>query len=146
MELRAGSDQQEWEQACHDAVTSDVIWRLDAYRAALFLLHLSRDDCRTLNDAHHLASAIDQLTRAVGSISANLAEGYSRATRPDRLRFLGYALSSTRESVTWYLAATGDLPEAALDHRLKLLMRIRALLLGLIRAIRNQTRTGNFES
>ncbi|MEP6619001.1 MAG: four helix bundle protein [bacterium] len=31
----------------------------------------------------------EQLARAVGSISANLAEGYSRSTRADRSQFLG---------------------------------------------------------
>jgi hypothetical protein len=81
MELRAAIDQQEWEQTCHAAVTSDVIWRLDAYRAALFLLHLSRDDCRTLKDAHHLESAVDQLTSA----SVRSARTWPKATAEQRV-------------------------------------------------------------
>jgi len=36
----------------------------------------------------------DQLYRSLGSISANLAEGYSRGTGKDRAHFYEYALSS----------------------------------------------------
>jgi four helix bundle protein len=40
----------------------------------------------------------DQLYRALGSISANAAEGYSRGTGKDRARFYEYALGSVREN------------------------------------------------
>ncbi len=38
----------------------------------------------------------------VGSIRANIAEGYSRGTGKDRARFYEYALGSARESRDWY--------------------------------------------
>jgi four helix bundle protein len=47
----------------------------------------------------------DQLYEAVGSVSANLAEGYSRGTGKDRARFYEYALGSARESRDWYFKA-----------------------------------------
>ena len=77
-----------------------------------------------------------QLIRAAGSVSADLAEGYSRSTRNDRLRFLGYALGSARECLTWYQATRGVLPDSQVDERIRLLTRLRSLLLGMIRSLR----------
>jgi len=65
-----------------------------------------------------------------------VGEGYSRGTRTARLRFLGYALGSTRECVSWFEAARVMLPDAVIEERLMLVMRLRALLLGLIRSLR----------
>jgi four helix bundle protein len=115
-----------------------VIWKLDAYRSALFLLHVARADVRIVGAIRLYEEAAAQMIRAVGSVSANIGEGYSRATRADRLRILGYALSSVRECVTWYLAATDVLDEATVESRLVLCARNRALLLGLIRSIRER--------
>jgi four helix bundle protein len=42
---------------------------------------------------------IDQLKRASSSIILNLAEGYGRATKKDKLSFLRIALGSTYECV-----------------------------------------------
>jgi hypothetical protein len=42
-------------------------------------------------------SVADQLHRSLGSISANLTEGYSRSKGLDRARFLEFALGSARK-------------------------------------------------
>ena len=133
----ASAQQIAWERACPAAITGDVLWYLDAYRASMFLLHVSRADCRTLKAAYVNKDLIDQLTKAAASISAHLSEGYGRATRADRLRFLGYALGSTRESIVWYAAQCEVLLQTDFDARLELLARIRALLLGMIRSARD---------
>ena len=132
----ATSAQLEWEHCQSFAITSDVIWRLDAYRAAFYLLCLARADCRALKASGVAQDLIDQLMTASGSVSANLSEGYSRGTRTDRLRFYGYALSSARECVIWYEAQRDELPDDAVDARLVLLSRVRALLLGMIKSAR----------
>ena len=143
MRQSLGSEEQNaWERACPRAITSDVIWKLDAYRAALFLLHVSRGDCKTMLSARPGTVVAEQLARAAGSVSANLGEGYSRSTRADRIRFLDYALGSARECVTWYQAARDLLPDDVIDERLSLLTRIRSLLLGLIRVVRGIKRDG----
>jgi four helix bundle protein len=63
-------------------------------------------------------------------------EGHSRSTRADRLRFLGYALGSTRECVTWFEAARDVLLDLVIEERLVLITRLRSLLLGMIRSLR----------
>ena len=131
------SDQQRaWESSCSRAITTDVLWKLDAYRLTLYLLHLTRTDCQTLQRSRTGEGIACQMLRAAGSISANLGEGYSRSTRTDRIRFLSYSLGSARECISWYEAARAMLPEQGVEERLELLARIRALLLGLIRALR----------
>jgi four helix bundle protein len=139
----ASEEQVEWERTCSRAVTSDVIWKLDVYRSALFLLDRARSDARGVTATRPEASLVTQLIRAAGSVSANIGEGYSRSTRADRLRFLGYALGSARECASWYLGLTDALPLQTIDTRLLLLSRIRALLLGLIRSVRAKSAPHN---
>jgi four helix bundle protein len=134
------ADQRAWERTCSPAITSDVIWKLDAYRAALFLLHVSRGDCRALRAARPDDRTAPQLKDAAASISAHVGEGYSRATRADRLRFLGYALGSVRECLSWYEAARDVIPDEVVEERLALVARLRSLLLGMIKSLR---RDGN---
>ena len=134
--LRALPNQLEWEKTCHRAITSDAIWKLDAYRASMFLLHLSNQDCSVLRRSRCYDDLTAQLIDASGSVSANLAEGYSRATRVDRVRFLGYSLGSVRECITWYSGAEPILTRPVVDNRLDLIMRVRFLLLGLISSVR----------
>src|SRR4051794_36517674 len=127
-----------WEEVCPEAITSDVLWKLDAYRAAMFLLHVTRHDRQSMQAARADPELMSQLVRAVGSISANLAEGYSRWTRADRLRFLSYALRSARECIPWYEALRDTLPDDVIEERIVLVARCRSLLLGLIRSLREE--------
>ena len=138
---RATAEQLAWERSCPAAITSDVIWNLDVYRAALFLRHVARRDCAALSADRAGEQFAGQLARATGSVGANLGEGYSRPTRADRIRFLNYALGSTRESITWYHASNSLLPQVLIEERLLLLVRIRSLLLGLIKSLRAKEST-----
>ncbi|MBA3466142.1 MAG: four helix bundle protein, partial [Gemmatimonadaceae bacterium] len=73
-----------------------------------------------------------QLYAAVGSIAANLGEGYSRSSGKDRARIFEYALGSVRESMTWYQSAQPVLGPQAVRDRLDKLEEIRRLLLTII--------------
>ena len=42
-----------------------------------------------------------QFVRAIDSISANIAEGYGRFSKKDKIRFYYYALGSVYECVDW---------------------------------------------
>ena len=77
-------------------------------------------------------SLSDQLFRAIGSISANIAEGYSRGSHKDRARFYEYALGSARESRDWYYKGRHILSEPVTSHRLDLLTKIIRLLLVMV--------------
>lgn len=131
-------EQRAWERTCHRAITSDVIWKLEAYRSALFLLVCAREDQYMAVRRPLDPSIASQLVRTAASVSANIGEGYSRPTRADRLRFLSYGLGSTRECVSWYEASLGAIDRQTLDMRLTLIERNRALLLGLIRSVRDK--------
>ena len=139
------ADQAAWERTCPDAITSDAIWSLDAYRASLYLLDLSRGDMRLAGKLHLDFGLRGQLLQAAGSVGANLAEGYSRSTRADRLRFYCYALGSVRECLIRYHAVADELPATVFQDRLLLLARVRSLLLGLIRSTRGCTQRSPFE-
>jgi four helix bundle protein len=74
----------------------------------------------------------DQLYRAVGSISANVAEGYSRGTGKDRARFYEYVLGSAQESRDWYFKSRHIIGESVTEHRLQLLTEVIRLLLTMV--------------
>jgi four helix bundle protein len=139
--------QADWERGCHDAITSDVIWKLDAYRAALFLQHIAAPDYPALDLARPRGNSSPQISDAVESISSNIGEGYSRMSPTDRRRFYNYALGSTRECISRYNGALDLLPRELVHERLQLLTRIRSLLLGLIRATYDEPNdAGPFQS
>ena len=73
-----------------------------------------------------------QLYAAVGSIAANIGEGYSRSSGKDRARFFEYALGSVRESMSWYRSAEPVLGKELSTNRLDRLEEIRRLLLSII--------------
>lgn len=130
--------QEEWEREVPAAVSRDLLWKLHVYRAALFLLELSLRDAKVLRTRRREAIA-DQLVRAAGSVSANIAEGYSRSSPADRVRLLDYALGSARECITWYQAASDIFPLPTIEARHELLGRIRGMTLRLITAQRSRT-------
>jgi four helix bundle protein len=120
---------EEWEAGVPEVIRGDSLWKMTAYRLALFATEVGwHDVTRLMRDRRTLGLA-DQLYRALGSIGANLAEGYSRGTGKDRARFYEYALGSARESRDWYYKARHVLEEAVVGHRLQLLSRITQLLL-----------------
>jgi four helix bundle protein len=78
---------------------------------------------------------------AVGSISANVEEGYGRGFEgKERLYFLRIALGSARESKGWYYRARKLLPPEVLEHRLMLANEVIALLVTEIKRMRQDGR------
>ena len=120
---------EEWARSVPDAITQDPLWRMKVYRLALYASDLGWQDVTELSRNRHGRDITDQLYRALGSISANIAEGYSRGTPRDRALFYRYALGSARESRDWYYKTRHVLPEQRLVERLDLLSQIIRLLL-----------------
>lgn len=130
---------QDWEQSLPATLTSDSLWSVKAYRLALFATDVGREDTCKLFQDPRTRSLADQLYRAVGSVSANLAEGYSRGSSRDRARFYEYALGSARESRDWYYKARHILGDMVVQHRLDLHTQIIRLLLTMIPQQRGKT-------
>ena len=129
----------DWEKAAGAKVSGDPLWSVQAYRIALYAMVCHTFDRRS-NPHLAGAAAVDQLTRALGSIGANIAEGYSRASLADRSRFYGYALGSTREAIHWYNSLQIEL-ETVVEDRQATLIQIRRLLLTTLRNARSQDPT-----
>ncbi len=128
-----------WKATVPRSLRGDSLLKVKAYRLALFLADLAWDGTsRLLRDRRTVALA-DQLYRAVGSISANIAEGYSRGTGRDRARFYEYALGSARESRDWYYKGRHILEEPAVSNRIDLLTNIIRLLLTMVPQQRGHT-------
>ncbi len=132
MRAETEAEYSSWMSAVPSAISSDVLWRASAYRLALFALRLATRDAHPLARDARTRHVAPQLVRAVGSIAANVAEGYGRVSRADRARMFEYALGSARESLVWYLAGADILGATFVEARLELLVQIRRLLIRMI--------------
>lgn len=122
----------DWEAEVPDQMKADSLWKMKAYRLGLFLGDIGWHDVVKLTKDRRMFGLSDQLYRSLGSISANLAEGYSRGTGRDRARFYEYSLGSARESRDWYFKARHVLGDKVFQHRLQLLTDVIRLLLTMI--------------
>jgi four helix bundle protein len=130
---------EEWLATVPDSITNDLLWKMKVYRLALFAADVGWHDVTKLARDRRTLELSNQLYRALGSISANIAEGYSRGSGKDRSRFYEYALGSARESRDWYYKARHVLGQPVVDHRLDLLSQIIRLLLVMIPDQRGRT-------
>jgi four helix bundle protein len=122
----------EWLADIPETITDDPVWRMKVYRLAVFVGDLAWHDVTKLVSDRRTVRLADQLFRAVGSVGANIAEGYSRQSGKDRVRFYEYALGSARESRHWYYMGRHMLPDKVVEHRLGLLVEVCRLLLAII--------------
>jgi four helix bundle protein len=126
----------EWLASVPPEFTQDPLWRMQVYRLAVFASDLAWQDVSKLIKDRRTVSLADQLFRAVGSIGANVAEGYGRRSGKDQARFYEYALGSAREARGWYRQGRYVLSETVATHRTGLLTQIARLLLTIIPAER----------
>jgi four helix bundle protein len=116
----------------------DPLSRMRVYQLARQLLADSWSDAERLREHLVTEKVSGQLYAAVGSVVANIAEGYSRSSGRDRSRIFEYALGSVRESMTWYRSAEPVLGAEVVSARLDTLEEIRRLLLAIIPRERNR--------
>ena len=122
----------EWLKSVPPEITNDPIWKLEVYRLALFAGDIGWHDVLTLSKNKFMYSTADQLHRSLGSISANLTEGYSRSKGLDRARFIEISLGSARESRDWYYKSKQVLSSKVITHRIGLTTHIIAMLTPMI--------------
>jgi four helix bundle protein len=118
----------DWLLTVPEVITGDSLWKMEAYRLGLFAADVGWHDVTKLMQDKRTLDLSDQLYRSLGSISANIAEGYSKSTGKDRARFSEYALGSARESRDWYYKSRHILGEDITAHRLNFLTQIIRLL------------------
>jgi four helix bundle protein len=129
----------EWLSTVPSEIANDPIWKLEVYRLALFAGEIGWHDVLALSKNNLMWSVADQLHRSLGSISANLTEGYSRSKGPDRARLFEYSLGSARESRDWYYKSRHVFAEEVVKHRMELMTRIISMLAPMISHQRKQS-------
>jgi four helix bundle protein len=119
----------DWVKSVPKTITGDPLWKVSAYRQSLFVADVGWYDVTQLSKDQRTKSLSDQLYRALGSIGANIAEGYSYGTGANRARLYEYSLGSARESRDWYYKGRHILGMHVVEHRLNMLTSIIKLLL-----------------
>lgn len=123
---------EEWKLDVPDAIKADALWKMSVYRYSLFLGELGWYDVTKILNDPRLYQVSNQFYGALGSISANVAEGYSRGSNKERAHFYEYALGSARESRDWYYKSRHILGKDVREHRINLLVQIIRLLLTMV--------------
>ena len=121
-----------WAKTVPADITCDPIWRTPAYRLALFAMSRAQHDARLILANRMTRPHLDQLLRAVGAISADLDEGYSRSSGPERAHYYEYGCGSARESRSWYFKCATAFHPDLLTARLALYSRIVRILTAII--------------
>lgn len=122
----------EWVTSLPKEITGDSLWKMEAYRLALFAAEIGWHDVTELMKDRRTTGIADQLYRALGSVSANLAEGYSQHTGKARAQYYQYALGSAREARDWYYKSHHILKDEVVHHRISFLTQIIKLLLTMV--------------
>ena len=130
----------EWEAKLPAGFKRDPIWRTPAYRYGAWLADLAKADAKLLFANWESRNTAEQLIRACEAISSNLAEGYGCTSGRERARYYGYALTSARESLDWYLKAREVLSAETIEHRSSVLDRIIRILTVVIPRERQRSR------
>lgn len=138
------SDFEKWAGLVPEELTSDSLWKVEAYRIGLYVSDIGWIDVSALMKDKRTRSLSEQLFRSLGSISVNIAEGYSRSSGRDKARFYEYALGSARESRDWYYKGKYILGLEVVSHRLNLLTQIIRLLIKMIPQQRDRTVSEDF--
>lgn len=118
----------EWMKTIPEEITQDPLWNLDVYRLGFFIADITWDDTEILFKNPITRNASDQIRRSLDSISANIAEGYSRSTGKDRARYFEYALGEAREARDRYFKTRRVLKQEVVLYRIKILTQIVKIL------------------
>src|SRR5665647_1158351 len=110
----------------------DPLARMRVFELATVLGPDCFEDAQALSANPITEEIAGQLYSAVGSISANISEGYSRSSGKDRARIFEIALGSVRESMSWYRSSEPVLGESVVKDRRDRLEEMRRLLLAII--------------
>ena len=128
----------EWQAEVPEDLRRDPLWSVELYRFALYATEIAWEDALLLSKTSLTRDLANQLYRAICSISANIAEGYSRSTAKDRAHFLEYSLGSAREARDWYYKAHHVLSPDLVTDRIGRLTQIIKILTVLVQQQRQK--------
>lgn len=119
---------QEWMKIVPEEITQDPLWGLEVYRLGFFIADITWDDTEALFKNPSTRNAADQIRRSLDSISANIAEGYSRSTGKDRARYFEYSLGEAREAKEHIYKVRRAMKPEVVVHRMNILTQIIKML------------------
>ena len=134
----------DWERGVPIDIRTDPIWSLRVYRVALYVAELASHDARRLAASPVTEGVAARLVEATASIGAQIAAGYSRMSKKDRVPFYEVALGAAREARDWYLRSRVELGENAVNARIATLTAVARVLVVLID--RNRSAPGNLRA
>jgi four helix bundle protein len=111
------------------------------YQMACELYELCWDDCNVLMKDIRGKEITRQLIRAVGSICANIEEGYGRTSSKEYTRFLSIARGSAQESKGWYTRSNKLLNHEIIKDRTEKLDSIIAMISSTIKTINQKNKS-----
>ena len=106
---------------------SDRLKEIGFYQMAIELWNEHWNDCDILIKDIRGREIAKQLTRSMGSISANIEEGYGRGFGKEYPMFLRYSRGSARETKGWYERSKYLLPEETIKQRIEKLDSVIAM-------------------
>jgi four helix bundle protein len=110
----------------------DRLENFGAYQKAMQLWDDFWQDSESLKRDFRGREIAKQMTRSIGSISANMEEGYGRGFGRELVQFYRYSRGSARESRGWYIRARHLLSAEIVEQRTSLLDEIIAILVATI--------------
>jgi four helix bundle protein len=122
----------DWERGVPVDIRTDPIWSFRVYRVALYVAELASHDARRLAANPVTHDVAGRLVAATASIGAQIASGYGRMAKQDRIPFYEAALGAARESRDWYLQARIELGSNAVSARIATLTAVAKVLVVLI--------------
>lgn len=112
--------------------TRDRLENFGAYQKAKQLAEDFWQDSDILSKDFRGREIVRQMVRSIGSIAANMEEGYGRGFGRELVQFYRYSRGSARESRGWYQRARHLLSAEIVQQRTKLLDEIIAILVATI--------------
>jgi len=119
---------------------NDRLNEIKFYQLAMELWNEHWSDCETLMRDVRGREIVKQLTRSVGSISANIEEGYGRGFGKEYSLFLRYSRGSARESKGWYMRSNSLLSKETIKCRVEKLDSIIAMETASIKTLEDKTK------
>lgn len=122
----------DWERGVPIDIRTDPIWSLRVYRVALYVAELASHDARRLVTNPVTEAIAGRLVASTVSIGAQIAAGYSRMGKRDRVPSYEKALGAAREARDWYLQSRLELGDNAVNARIATLTAVAKVLVVLI--------------